>query len=30
MEWYDVYMTGADLPSYEKIVTKKKEKKREM
>ena len=24
MEWYDEYMTGADLPSYEKI--KKKEK----
>jgi len=23
LEWYDEYMTGADLPSYEKIVTKK-------
>ena len=29
LEWYDEYMTGADLPSYEKIVAKK-EKKREM
>lgn len=29
MEWYDEYMTGADLPSYEKITVKK-EKKREM
>ena len=30
LDWYDEYMTGADLPSYEKIVTKKKETKREM
>lgn len=25
MEWYDEYMTGADLPSWEKIKSKKKE-----
>ena len=29
LDWYDEHMTGADLPSYEKIVHKK-EKKREM
>jgi len=29
LDWYDEYMTGTELPSYEKIVHKK-EKKREM
>lgn len=29
LDWYDIYMTGADIPVYEKIK-RKKEKNREM